>query len=307
MMPNTFIAGAQKSGTSTLCDALASHPHVLVSSPKEPIFFSKAANLARPQLYEACFRADTGIMPRTIIDGSNAYMVDPLAPVRIRDLLGKELQFIFSLREPVQRMVSGYWHQAKKGREHRSLKEALSFEGDFPEACVEEEEERLEHAVRRDLIKVTGYAYRHDDPLWHFRYFRNSLYSADLARYHAIFGAKRVTVLFFEDLISDPMATLDSVATFLQLDPAGFPVERDWHGNPTQLPRMSWLFEALRRLPGAHFLRRVPGYAAVSQRIVYRRPPSTDPELIERLRDLFAPEVVRLQAMVDRDLLEIWG
>ena len=128
MLPDTFVAGAQKSGTTTLCSALAGHPQAIVSEPKEPIFFSKAANLARPELYEACFRKKPDAEPRAVIDGSNAYMSDPAAASRIRETLGSDLRFIFSLRDPVSRMVSAYWHQAKKGQDHRSLAEALYME-----------------------------------------------------------------------------------------------------------------------------------------------------------------------------------
>src|SRR5262245_24994960 len=128
MLPDTFVAGAQKSGTTTLCSALACHPQVIVSEPKEPVFFSKAANLARPEVYEACFRKKTDAEPRAVIDGSNAYMSDPDAASRIRETLGSDLRFIFSLRDPVSRMVSAYWHQAKKGQDRRSPVEALHME-----------------------------------------------------------------------------------------------------------------------------------------------------------------------------------
>src|SRR5262245_23768242 len=117
MLPNTFIAGAQKSGTTSLCYALGEHPQAVVSTPKEPAFFSRATDFGALEDYQSCFQAKDGTEPLAIIDGSNAYMVDPSAPGRMREMLGRDLRFIFSLREPAARAVSGYWHQAKKGRE----------------------------------------------------------------------------------------------------------------------------------------------------------------------------------------------
>ena len=115
MLPNAFIAGAQKSGTTTLCEALDCHPQVIVSNPKEPAFFSLAANLSRPEVYESYFQAKDGVRARAVIDGSNAYMVDPLAPVRIREMLGEELRFVFCLREPSARAISGILAPSEKG------------------------------------------------------------------------------------------------------------------------------------------------------------------------------------------------
>jgi hypothetical protein len=307
MMPNVFIAGAQKSGTTTLCAALDRHPQALVSTPKEPAFFSRAANLGNAQIYEECFQAKRDVIPRAIVDGSNAYMVDPLAPSRIRDMLGEDLRFIFCLRDPVARAVSGYWHQAKKGRECRPLSEALSFASSSLDEAIREEQRRLRHAAAHRLIDIAAYTDRYDDPLWNFRYLRNSLYAADLTRFYRIFGAARVKVVLFEELVGDPVATLSLVAAFLNIDPAGFPTNLDLHRNPTRLTRAPVLVDALRRLCGRELLRRIPGYEAVTSALLYRRPPLADLAVKTRLHILLAPDVSQLQAMLNRDLGAIWS
>jgi len=306
MLPNVFIPGAQKSGTTTLCSALDHHPDVIVSTPKEPAFFSRAANLSKPEIYEECFRTKNGITPRAIVDGSNAYMVDPLAPSRIRNMLGEDIHLIFCLREPAARMVSGYWHQAKKGRDRRPLSEVLSFASDSLDEAMREEELRLEHAAAQGLIDLSDCEERFDDPMWSFRYLRNSLYAADLARYNATFGAARVKVILFEDIVAKPAATLSSVATFLGLDPMLFP-PLDIHRNTTLLARAPTLLRALRQLPGRGLLRQIPNYEGIRETLLFRRPPQANPGMLARLRLLVAPEVARLRPMLDRDLVPIWG
>jgi hypothetical protein len=307
MLPNVFIAGAQKSGTTTLCYALDQHPDAIVSKPKEPAFFSRAAGPGRSEDYEHYFQAKAGHIPRAVIDGSNAYMVDPLVPSRIRKMLGDDLRFVFCLREPVARTISGYWHQAKKGRERRPLLEALFFKSNTLDAAVREENERLQYAAAHGLVDLADSVERFDDPLWNFRYLRNSLYAGDLARFRATFGAARVKVVLFEELVREPITILSLVAAFLNLDPVRFPANLDLHRNATALMRAPTLVSRLQRLPGRHLLRRTPGYEQVRRALVYRRPPRTDPAVTAQLLHLFAPEVARLEGLLSRDLAAIWG
>jgi hypothetical protein len=306
MLPNTFIAGAQKSGTTALCYLIARHPEVVLSNPKEPAFFSLQRNLSAMQLYERCFEPRAGVTPRAIVDGSTAYMVDPSAAARIRFVLGQDIRFIFCLRDPALRMISAYWHQAKKGHDLRPLKDVFSFESGTLEDTVKEEESRLRAAIGTGLVDTSDYDDRFDDPLWNFRYLRNSLYTSDLSRFFDTFGRDRVKVILFEELIGNEVELRGSLASFLDLDPAAFPDTLGVH-NPTLLARAPSLLRTLRRLPGRRILRYLPAYEAMSRILLYRRPPGTATELESRLRLLVAPEVVRLGAMLGRDSLRLWN
>jgi hypothetical protein len=305
MMANTFIAGAQKSGTTTLCRALDGHTQVVVSAPKEPAFFSRKVNLTHPEIYERCFQSKADVMPRAVIDGSNAYMGDPLIPRRILNLLGEDLRFIFCLREPVARMVSGYWHQAKRGRERRSLEEALFFASSSLDQAMREEEDRLNRAVAGGLVDLSDSIHRYDDPLWHFRYLRNSLYAADLVRFFETFGRSKIKIILFDDMVKDLGAVLSSVFEFLGID-SDFSLKSDVHRNATVLTRLPWLYNALRRLPGRELLHFIPNYAAIRMALLYRRPPETEPELVARLRYLMTPEVIHLECLLSVDLTKRW-
>jgi Sulfotransferase domain len=307
MLPNAFIAGAQKSGTTTLCYLINRHPEVVLSNPKEPAFFSRESNLSAVQTYERCFQPRKDVTPRAIVDGSTAYMVDPLAATRIRSLLGVDVRFVFCLRDPVERMISAYWHQAKKGQDLRPLGEVFSFASDSLEEAVIEEENRLRAAIGDGFVTASAYVDRFDDPLLNFRYLRNSLYASDLGRFFENFGRERVKVIFFEDLISDLAAMRTSLAIFLDLDPAAFPNVRDSSRNPTLLARAPALLRALRRLPGRRIMRRLPGYGKLHRLLLYRRPPPTVPQLKERLHLLVTPEVERLQVMLNRELRTLWS
>src|SRR5260221_5784055 len=87
ILPNTILAGAQKSGTTTLCRFIDAHPHCRVSEPKEPNFFSRAANLPRVEAYGRYFQTATPAH-RVLVDGTTTYMADPAIAPRIREVLG---------------------------------------------------------------------------------------------------------------------------------------------------------------------------------------------------------------------------
>jgi hypothetical protein len=307
MLPNVFVAGAQKSGTTTLCALLDLHPNVVLSSPKEPVFFSRSANLTHRERYEACFHRKDGATPQAIIDGSNAYMADAQAVVRIKKTLGDELRFVFCLREPAARAISGYWHQAKKGRDRRSLADALCFDSATAQEAEQEEESRLRRAVARGLVDLSDSIPRFDDPLWHFRYFRGSFYLTDLERFIAAFGEARVKMILTDDLVVDARSALTEIAHFLGLNPAGFPDDLTVHRNPTLLERASGLQRIARKLPGRRLLHSLPGYAVMRQKLLFREPPGADPQTLDRLRGLLQREVERLQVLLNRNLLGLWG
>lgn len=305
MLPNTFVAGAQKSGTTSLCAALDLHPDAVISTPKEPGFFSITGNLARLDLYQECFRAKAGTSPRAVVDGSNVYMVDPSAPIRMREILGGNLRFIFSLREPAGRAISGYWHQVKKGRERRPISDVLCFEADALADAVQEEEKGVRKAAEHGTISLEDYA-DFDDPLWSFRYLRNSLYTDDLRRFRDVFGADRVRVILLETFVRTPAETLSNIAEFLDLDPAAFALNQGAHRNATALVRSTTLLKMLRQLPGRDLLRQVPGSKSLRDRLLFRPPPS-EPSVEARLRTLMGPELIRLEALLECKLATTWA
>lgn len=307
MRPNSFIAGAQKSGTTTLCRALELHPDAVLSSPKEPAFFCRERNMAQPELYESYFASAAARSPAAVIDGSNAYMFDVDAPSRIERMLGSDLRFVFCLREPSSRAISGYWHQAKKGRDARSLDEVLSFESQTLADALEEEEAKLAQALAAGRIDLSVDRERYDDVLGNFRYLRNSCYVQHIERFRQRFGAPAVKCVLFDDLCRDLDATARDVMLFLGLDPSNPQDRIELHSNPTQLerdaPLVGVLAGAWRRTPGLQVLRHVPGYQTLRDRLLYRRPPATSAGLKKRLRATLASEVVALEELLGRDLL----
>ena len=148
-LPDFFIAGAQKSGTTAISSILNHHPKIFVSIPKEPMFFcrddvslhscffiersrewlhfdwekNKDALLAR---YENLFHKES---PDVLCgESSTTYMPSKRVPERISSLR-PDAKIIFILRNPVDRACSAYWHYVHKGVISRTLRNQLRFDG----------------------------------------------------------------------------------------------------------------------------------------------------------------------------------
>lgn len=148
-LPDFFIAGAQKSGTTAISSILNHHPKICVSIPKEPMFFcrddvslhscffversrewlyfdwgkNKDALLAR---YEKLFHKES---PDVLCgEASTTYMPSKRVPERISSLR-PDAKIIFILRNPVDRAYSAYWHYVHKGVISRTLRNQLRFDG----------------------------------------------------------------------------------------------------------------------------------------------------------------------------------
>ena len=118
-LPNAFIIGAPKAGTTWLADNLSKHPELSMSNPKEPDIvgthkgtFGRDYSEPKWDSYEACFNKE-GIR----IDSSVHTFSCPVAPERISEKI-PHAKFILCLREPVERSVS-HWRMIVDSEEDK--------------------------------------------------------------------------------------------------------------------------------------------------------------------------------------------
>lgn len=134
--PKLYVIGAQKCGTTALCEVLEQTLPVKLSQPKETAFFTR--NFSRGQKwYRACFTKTDQIL----LDGTPAYTMGYVARThfdsprnraaqRIHDLV-PEAHLIYIVRDPVLRTWAGYWHAVRAGRERKSITETISTESPY--------------------------------------------------------------------------------------------------------------------------------------------------------------------------------
>lgn len=208
LLPTFAIIGAQKAATTSLHWYLNEHPEIFMSAFKEsnlfladsdetgpyyelePHFYGSSARekrrgLTDEQILSYMFYNYRG--ERVIGDTSPYYTCAPSTaietPARMYQLR-PEMRIVYSLRNPLDRMVSNYVHDVQS---HDSI--GYPIFDDF----------NTRVRTRSHLLET-------------------SLYFYQLQRYLTFFPANQIHVLLFEDLIGSPDSTLAALAKFLQVD-----------------------------------------------------------------------------------------
>jgi len=203
-LPEFFVAGAPKAGTTALHAALARHPALYMSAVKEPKFFltdgpppaqggpgdakTYREHVWRRADYEALFDPAP---PGTLRGESTPfYLYSHDAQRRIEALI-PDARLIVVVRDPVERAHSNWTHLWSAG---------LDPIDDFVRACAAEGE-RI----------AAGWA-----DFWHYK--RLGLYGQQVQHLYSVFPREQVLVFRYRDLIDDPAGTLDRICAFLGVE-----------------------------------------------------------------------------------------
>ena len=200
-LPDFFVAGAPKAGTTALHSALGRHPELYLSAVKEPKFFltdgpppaqggpgdakTYREHIWRRADYEALFDAAP---PGALLGESTPfYLYSQAAQQRIRALV-PHARMIVVLRDPIERAHSNWAHLWSAG---------LDPIDDFVRAC-DDEERRI----------AAGWA-----DFW--RYKRLGLYGEQVQHLYSVFPADQVLLIRYRELLEDPAGALNRICAFL--------------------------------------------------------------------------------------------
>ena len=125
IIPNLFIVGAPKCGTTALSEYLRAHPEVFFSSPKEPHFFNtdfSTRHTYDTEKYLECFKNYSG--QKIIAEGSVFYLYSKEAIPNILKI-NPEAKFIVMVRDPIE--IAHAWHS-------QAIKNGSETVGDFEKA-----------------------------------------------------------------------------------------------------------------------------------------------------------------------------
>ena len=289
-MPNFFIIGAQKAGTTSLYSYLKQHPQIYMSPRKEPHFFkgihseyqTRGRSLAPVTdigEYQALFEGVTD--EKAIGEASASYLYSPKTPALIERSI-PDAKLIAVLRNPADRAYSNFLYCVQMGREPLAT---------FVEA-LQAEEKRIR----------TNWG-----PLWHYR--QKGFYYAQVTRYFNTFGPDRVKVYLYDDLRGNPLGMLSDIFRFLDVDETFVPDMSIEH-NTSGLPRSKPLFLLAKRLTAHNptlksalldrFLPAAPRRYVKNQ--VFVKPPPLPAELRRQLIDSYREDILELQELIRRDL-----
>lgn len=280
MLPQFLIVGAQKSGTTSLADALGRHPGVFVSEPREPEYFSRAAKGEEGMTwdeYQALFSsAEEGACCG---EASTGTMLDPATIPLVSERL-PGVRLIAILRNPAERAYSGYVHDMKKGR--------------------------ISAGQGAGLFREEAGRYLAGDDRSDFDWFARSEYGRQLEPFAEHFG-DRLRIVIFEELVRAPEETLNELVDFLGLPTTPLALSRE---NQTRVPKgpVTEAVVALgRRIVGP--VRRSlgeKGYRRFRERIMERlgkRLAPLEDDLKQRLlEERFRPEIARVEQLLGRSI-----
>jgi len=209
--PNFFIVGAAKAGTTSLYAYLNDIPGIYMSPVKEPHYFSKVDLVNNNPIpirdKNQYLKLFENVKNEQVIgEASTTYLMEPESPLRIHQV-APQAQILISLRDPVDRYYSLYFHYVRNKRLKLSFHEQLQMRI----------ENKTEHLVPYQALRL-------------FRY------SEKVKNYLDIFGPKQVKIIIFEEFIGDPKKTIQDVLKFLDVNHSmdDFRAETK---NPFRLPR----------------------------------------------------------------------
>jgi hypothetical protein len=223
--PDFLVIGAPKAGTTALHAALAQHPEVFVSDPKEPKYWlcddapppawrgpgdahSQQEWVWRREEYDALFAG----APAGRLRGESTpfYLWSRGAHRRIAESL-PQVRMMAVVRDPVDRAYSNWMHLWSDG---------LEPEPDFERAFA-----------LQDRRVAAGWA-----PFWRYRDLGR--YGEQLAHLRALVGTERLLVLRYRELVDDPGSAVDRACRFLGI--AEGQVDRIPHDNHRSYVEPGW-------------------------------------------------------------------
>jgi len=198
-MPNFFIVGAAKSGTTSLWMYLKQHPEIFMpesTAYKEPSYFCHNYGYANYDQYLKLFKDAAN--SKAIGEASTTYLTSSESASWIyREL--PQAKIIIILRNPADRAYSLYRWMINHG-----------YEDIYP----------FEKALQEELFRKTDPAFNKNNPqyFYNYMYYESGLYYEQLLRYYQEFPIEQIKVILLDDLKQQPFEIMKKIYTFLNVD-----------------------------------------------------------------------------------------
>lgn len=299
-MPNFLIIGAAKSGTTALYFYIKQHPEVFMAKVKEPRFFAyeggvpewkgpldaenNAWVITDKEAYTALFN-DVG-EEKVWGEASPIYLYSEPAPERIKNY-APDAKLVAILRHPIERAYSHYLHLIRDNREPlRDFGKALDLES-----------ERM----------ANGWE-------WSWHYTKVGMYSEQIQRYYDRFPREQVKVYLYDDLQTDQAGLIRDMFRFMGVD-ENFTPDTEKRYNVSGVPRSrmmykflenlikrpTWYKNAVKPFVPKRIRKRLSDQVYNMKASVLEKPP-LQPEVVQRLKQHFHEDIVKLQDLLERDL-----
>jgi len=308
-IPNFFLVGTGKSGTTSLYHYLRQHPQIYLSPIKEPCYFAseiRLENLApsyRRHIKRMSRRLPevlgvaTSIKPHgwlvsewddylrlfqdvkgqpVVGEASAAYLWSTTAALNIASRR-PDAKIVMILRDPAERAFSQYLHQLAVGLIHCSFREHIR-------KCVQNNQNTI--GALYPFLEV-------------------GLYYGQVKRYLERFPSHNIRVYWYEEAWRDSNAMLADLFRFLDVDRTYRP-DTSRRSLERRAPRFPSVNRGLKRFDIAHWVNdAVPSaFRPVLRRLLFHRSPPGWMNASDRqyLVDYYRDDVMKLAGLLNRDL-----
>ena len=308
-LPNFFIVGAPKAGTTSLYRYLKQHPEIYMSPVKEPSYFAseiRIENLSEPfkrhvrrQSPHLREYVDNGKPPdpyawlvlnwhdyeslfqrvkdqKAIGEATVSYLWSETAAANIHARI-PDAKIVMVLRDPAERAFSHYMHQLAEGLTRSTFREHI---------------EQAASGTRREISALHPFL-------------ELGLYYEQVKRYLDLFPRENIRIYWYEEAWRQPGQLLADLFRFLNVDPTFVP-DTTKRALERRAPRLVPVVYLLKKYELWEPLRRVipaalrPGMRSA----IFRRRTSLvmDGRDREYLIGYYGEDIQKLASLLDRDL-----
>ncbi len=286
MLPNTFIVGAPKCGTTSLWSILNQHPQIEFSRIKEPNRYNADLRLAfgsmryrDSRLYESLFED----LSATRVGEASVWYLHSRVAIQRLIRASPDARIFVCLRPPADAVRSMHAFSFRLGGE------------DIPDL----------EAAWNATSRVAPAGVQVLDSLDYREIFR---FAEQLERLFEHVPREQVHVVLLEDLQKDPVSSAKEAFEFLDVDPfvpeaviankTAEQADRPFAHISRRHPRARRLLVRLTTESARARLRAFGVRVTRRQSLV----PTASPEFMAKLRDHFQPQVEQLEQVLQRDL-----
>ncbi|MDB9895744.1 sulfotransferase domain-containing protein [Flavobacteriales bacterium] len=281
MKVDFFIVGAPKAGTTSLYKYLNQHQDVVMSSVKEPNYFSKeelesqdlyyaSKNITDEKDYHSLFQANGE--KKKLGEASVSYLFYPKVSKRIFTY-NKDAKIIIILRNPVDRAYSHYKMDFRLGFVKR----------DFEDLVLNNNQE---------------------GSLFYQQYIDLGLYHLQVKSYIDEFGSTNVCVMFYEDLKKDRATFVNNIFSFLNLK-SDSNINFNLKYNKSKLPsnnfmRYLYSISLVRKTASFLFNERLINF--INKNFFRESNQEIESKVRHKLNQVFLNDIFMLEKLLNKDL-----
>jgi hypothetical protein len=281
MKVDFFIVGAPKAGTTSLYKYLNKHQDVVMSSVKEPNYFSKeelesqdlyyaSKNITDEKDYHSLFQANGE--KKKLGEASVSYLFYPKVSKRIFTY-NKDAKIIIILRNPVDRAYSHYKMDFRLGFVKR----------DFEDLVLNNNQE---------------------GSLFYQQYIDLGLYHLQVKSYIDEFGSTNVCVMFYEDLKKDRATFVNNIFSFLNLK-SDSNINFNLKYNKSKLPsnnfmRYLYSISLVRKTASFLFNERLINF--INKNFFRESNQEIESKVRHKLNQVFLNDIFMLEKLLNKDL-----